>query len=161
MAYVDYETYKELYGEIEEAAFNRLQWDASRILNSETSGVDGYRKLKYAFPTDEEDVGTIRHCACVIINTMHRVENAVSAAETSFVEREDGTVVGKVVSSISSGSESISYSTNTGTSTVVDKVVSGALDAEELYRNTVRKYLSGVQDANGVNLLYGGVYPVL
>lgn len=156
MAYVDIESYIALYGEIEETAFNRLLWDASRVLDSETSGVDGYKKLKHAFPTDEEDAETVRRCVCVLVNTMHRVEKAASNA---YVEREDGTVVGRLVSSISSGSESISYST--GASTVVDKVVSGALDAAELYRNTVRRYLSGVQDSNGVNLLYGGVYPVL
>lgn len=160
MAYVNFEAYKAIYGEIDETAFNRFSWDASKILDSETSGVDGYRKLKYAFPTDEEDAETVRRCACVIINTMYRVEKAETAAQSSFVERGDGTVVGKVVSSVSSGSESITYSANTGASTVVDKVASGALDATELYRSTIRKYLSGIQDANGVNLLYGGAYPV-
>lgn len=159
MAYVDIESYIALYGEIEETAFNRLLWDASRLLDSETSGVDGYRKLKYAFPTDEEDAETVRRCACVLINTMDRVEAAETAARNYFVEREDGTVVGKVVSSMSSGSESVSYST-AGISTVLDKVISGELNADELYRSTIRRYLSGIRDANGVNLLYGGVYPV-
>ena len=160
MAYVDIEAYKELYGEIDEKNFNRLLWEASRILDSETTGVDGYRKLKYAFPTDEEDSEAVKRCLCVIINTMCRVEEAEKEAKNSFIEREDGTVVGKVVSSVSSGSESISYSTSSA-STVVDKIISGALDAVELYRGTIRRYLSGVPDANGVNLLYGGVYPVL
>lgn len=160
MAYVDIDTYKTIYGDIDETTFNRFLWDASRILDSETSGVDGYRKLKYAFPVDEEDLETVKRCACVLINTMYRVEEAEKEAKNSFVEREDGTVVGKVVSSVSSGSESISYSTSSA-STVVDKIISGALDAVELYRGTIRRYLSGVPDANGVNLLYGGVYPVL
>lgn len=161
MAYVDIEAYKELYGEIDEKNFNRLLWEASRILDSETTGVDGYRKLKYAFPTDEEDSEAVKRCLCVIINTMHRVELAEAAAQNLFVEREDGTVVGKVVASVSSGSESISYSTNTSAGTVLDKIVSGALEAVNVYRGTIRSYLSGVVDANGVNLLYGGVYPVL
>ena len=30
---------------------------------------------------------------------------------------------------------------------------------EKLFRDTIREYLSGVSDANGVNLLYMGVYP--
>ena len=161
MAYVDIEAYKNLYGEIDEKDFNRLLWEASRILDSETTGVDGYRKLRYAFPTDEEDSEAVKRCLCVIINTMHRVELAESAAQNLFVEREDGTVVGKVVASVSSGSESISYSTNTSAGTVLDKIVSGALEAVNVYRGTIRSYLSGVADANGVNLLYGGVYPVL
>lgn len=30
---------------------------------------------------------------------------------------------------------------------------------EKLYADTVREYLSGVTDANNVNLLYAGLYP--
>lgn len=160
MPYVTIEEYKALYGDIEEIIFNRLSWDASKLLDSETTGVDGYRKLKYAFPTDTDDSESVRRCACVLINTMYRVEKAEEIARNSFVEREDGTFVGKVISSVSSGAESISYSTNSGTVTVVDKVVSGALDSNDIYRSVMRRYLSGVSDANGVNLLYGGVYPV-
>ena len=57
MAYVDYEYYKTLYGEkaIPETDFNRLLWDAEREIDKATSGVDNVRKLKVAFPTNEED----------------------------------------------------------------------------------------------------------
>ena len=63
MAYIDYEYYKSLYGEkaISETEFNHLLWDAEREINKATSGVDGVKKLKIAFPTDEYDAETVKN----------------------------------------------------------------------------------------------------
>ena len=73
---------------------------------------------------------------------------------------ESGALRGKVVSSVSSGSESISYIAKSESgSTLVDTVLADKAAQDKLYRDIVRDYLSLVPDANGINLLYAGVYP--
>ena len=78
-----------------------------------------------------------------------------------YITDESGALRGKVVSSVSSGSESISYTAKAESgSTLIDTVLSDKAAQERLYRDTVREYLSLVPDSNGVNLLYAGIpYP--
>lgn len=75
------------------------------------------------------------------------------------VKREDGTVINKAVSSISSGSESISYVTGTsGTNSSVygqaamDKKVENVLVTQIILEN-----LQGVMTDDGVPVLYAGM----
>lgn len=164
MAYIDYEFYQSLYGrEVNEIAFTRLVWEACHRMDACTSGADNVKKLKVAFPTDEDDAETVRRCAAALVNVLHQVEQAEKEAQSAqgYVTREDGTVMGKVVSSVSAGNESISYSTsgNSGTATRITSAVSDPAARERLLNETVAEYLSGVSDANGVNLLYMGRYP--
>ena len=65
------------------------------------------------------------------------------------------------VASKSAGNESISYvtSSNTGTATLIDKCLADKEAQKQLYSDTIRDYLSGVADDNGVSLLYMGMYP--
>lgn len=162
--YADYEFYKTLYGEksISETDFNRLSWDACKRIDAATTTVDGIKKLKIAFPTDEDDSEAVKRCLCELINILYKLEQAEERVNTSqgFVQREDGTVSSKLVSSVSAGNESISYSTNNiSAATLIDKALSDKTVQEQLYRDTIAKYLSGVTDKNGINLLYAGRYP--
>ncbi len=162
--YVDYEFYKTLYGEksVSETDFNRLSWDACKRIDAATTTVDGIKKLKIAFPTDEDDSETVKRCLCELINILYKLEQAEERVNASqgFVRREDGTVSSKLVSSVSAGNESISYSTNNiSAATLIDKALSDKTVQEQLYRDTIAKYLSGVTDKNGINLLYAGRYP--
>lgn len=166
MGYVDYEYYKSLYGDkaIPEADFNRLSWDACRRLDIATTGIDNVKKLKVAFPVNEGDAETVRRCVCELVKISDRLERAEETARSAqgYITREDGTVVNKQVSSISAGNESISYVTSGGLSssaTLIDKALSDKDVQERLYRDTITEYLSGVADANGVNLLFMGKYP--
>lgn len=162
--YVDYEFYKTLYGAkgVSETDFNRLSWDACKRIDAATTTVDGIKKLKIAFPTDEDDSETVKRCLCELINILYKLEQAEERVNASqgFVQREDGTVSSKLVSSVSAGNESISYSTNNiSAATLIDKALSDKTVQEQLYRDTIAKYLSGVTDKNGINLLYAGRYP--
>lgn len=162
--YADYEFYKTLYGEksISETDFNRLSWDACKRIDAATTTVDGIKKLKIAFPTDEDDSEAVKRCLCELINILYKLEQAEERVNASqgFVQREDGTVSSKLVSSVSAGNESISYSTNNiSAATLIDKALSDKTVQEQLYRDTIAKYLSGVTDKNGINLLYAGRYP--
>lgn len=162
--YADYEFYKTLYGEksVSETDFNRLSWDACKRIDAATTTVNGIKKLKIAFPTDEDDSEAIKRCLCELINISYKLEQAEERVNASqgFVQREDGTVSSKLVSSVSAGNESISYSiNNTSAVTLIDKALSDKAAQEQLYRDTITKYLSGVTDKNGINLLYAGRYP--
>ena len=67
----------------------------------------------------------------------------------------------KQVASKSAGNESISYVTSgsSGTATLIDKCLADKEAQKQLYDDKIRNYLSGITDANGVNLLYMGIYP--
>lgn len=166
MGYVDYEYYKSLYGDkaISGADFNRLSWDACRKLDIATTGVDNVKKLKFAFPTNEDDAEAVKRCICKLIEIAVQIEESAKAlAEASgyITDEATGAIRGKVVASKSSGSESISYvsSASGNTSTLIDKALSDKDVQDKLYNDTITDYLSGVPDANGVNLLFVGPYP--
>lgn len=155
MAYADWTYFHSLYSGVAEADYNRRAWDASQLMDYHTTGVDGVAKLRKHLPTDEYDLEAVKRCCCALIDLMVKVDAAEAAS--GLVARADGTVSGKIVSSVSSGSESISYST--AAVTAFDKAVADRSARDTLYSDIVRHYLSGVHDSNGVNLLYMGAYP--
>lgn len=159
MGYATYEYYKSIYGEdsMPETDFNRLSWEVCHRIDTLT-----LNKLKFAFPTDEDSAEAVKRCVCKLIEIAGQIDAAnkrVSEGQ-GCVKDESGVFRGKVVSSVSSGSESISYTAKAeGGSTLIDAVLSDKLAQERLYWDTVREYLLFVPDANGVNLLYAGAYP--
>lgn len=163
MAYVDYEYYSELYGNqaIPKTDFNRLIWDAEREINKATSGVDNVQKLKVAFPTNEEDAEAVKRCVCALVDFLNQIETAERNANSvgQYTERADGSLQGKVVSSVSAGNESISYAVGKTVDTAITNAIKDSKSREMALYEFVATRLSGVSDANGVNLLYGGRYP--
>ena len=163
MAYVDYEYYKTLYGEkaIPETDFNRLLWDAEREIDKATSGVDNVRKLKVAFPTNEEDAETVKRCVCALVEFLKQIEDAERSANSvgQYVERADGSLQGKVVSSVSAGNESISYAVGKSSDTAISNAIKDLHSKDMAVYQFITSRLSGLSDANGVNLLFDGRYP--
>ena len=163
--YVDYEYYDALYGDdgAPESSFNLHAWDVCRKLDLATTGHDGVQKLRQAFPTDENAVECVKRCACALIQNAYGLEQAEKNARMAqgYTLREDGSLQGRVISSISAGNESISYSTssNSTATTLTDKALASQTIREQVERNIITTYLSGVTDANGVPLLYMGPYP--
>jgi len=159
-SYVGYGYYKSIYGEgaMLEPDFNRLSWEACRRVDILTTN-----KLKFAFPINEDDAETVRRCVCRLVEIAAQIEAANKRiAEAQGYEHDAGTgaLRGKVVSAISSGSESISYTAKAdGANTLIDTVLSDKTAQDRLYQDTVKEYLSFVPDANGVNLLFAGPYP--
>lgn len=166
MAFASYEDYKALYKDngLDEAGFARLIWEAERAMDDATTGADRVQKLRLYPPADEYGAEAVRRCACALVDTLRKMEEADEADSKAraLVENADGTVHGRVIDSVSSGSESISYATGSaarsGTS-AIDAAVSDPAARARLLDDTVRRYLSGVKDANGVNLLFMGRYP--
>ena len=163
--YIDYEYYKTRYGEkaISEADFNRILWDAEREIDKATSGVDGVRKLQVAFPTNEEDAETVKRCVCALVEFLKQIEDAEHNANSvgQYTERADGSLQGKVVSSVSAGNESISYAVGKSSDTVISTAIKSVKDRDLTVYAFIASRLSAVSDANGVNLLFGGRYPYI
>lgn len=148
--YIDYEFYSSVFKTVPESDFPRFCALAQRKLDNYTTGIDGFRKLKYAFPTDETDAMTVKLCMAELMNDLYTVDQIRQA---SVVSTESG-VHSNVITSVSAGNESVHYAS-------LD--VGSSAQAEQARENShyvlVRNYLSGVPDANGVNLLYMGAYP--
>lgn len=164
MAYIDYEYFESINPEsgITESEFSILLRKAEREIDKATSGVDNVRKLKVAFPTDVYDAETVKECVCDIVKMLHEIDKIEKMADSfrGAVERPDGTFVGKVVTNVSAGNESIGFSTN-GFSfeTTLSNAAKGIKEKEITIKEFIYGCLSGVTDANGVNLLYDGKYP--
>ena len=144
--YVDYEFYKTLYGTtVDEKVFNRLIWNAEKLVKNAVTGVDGRCKLDFAFPDVAYDAEAVKRCECALVDIMAKIEKAETEAEGN-----------KTVKSVSAGNESISYDTGSG---LIGKVLSNKSAQSRLYADTINEYLRGTKDKNGVNLLFGGIYP--
>ena len=163
MAYVDYEYYKSLYGEkaLAEADFTRILWDAEREIDKTTSGVDGVRKLQVAFPTSDYDAEAVKRCVCSLVEFLKQIEDAERNANSvgQYTERTDGSLQGKVVSSVSAGNESISYAVGKSADTAISNATKSLQDRDVTVYAFIASRLHGISDANGVNLLFGGRYP--
>ncbi|MBQ0074492.1 MAG: hypothetical protein KBT34_09885 [Prevotella sp.] len=141
-----YSDYALLYGansEVEKS-FNRILWDAEKIVNDLTTGVDGICKLRVAFPNDEYSKEAVKRAILAVVDKIAKVE-----------EMNRKIASGGVVKSMSAGNESVSYETGSEIASVA------ASDSEQrmYYSRIAEHYLSGVGDSNGVNLLYRGMYP--
>jgi hypothetical protein len=157
--YISFDEYTALYDPIEERDFNRLVFQACQAVDNLTTGVDGVKKLKVAFPVDEDSADAVKRCVASVTNLLYQIQEAEKSAflARGYMETANG-LQGKVVSSVSAGNESVSFASGGG-STSVDKAVTNIAERNRLIQSIVREYLSGVTDANGVNLLYMGVYP--
>ena len=163
MAYIDYEYYKSLYGEekMQEAEFNRVLWDAEREIDKATSGIDGVKKLKIAFPLGD-DGEIVKRCIVELVNFLSKLEEAEKNANSLYqmTERHDGALQGKVISSVSAGNESISYAVGKSADTAISNAIKDLHSKDMAVYQFIASKLSGVSDLNNVNLLYAGRYPL-
>ena len=157
--YITYEEYTALYDTIEEKVFNRISYDACKCLDRHTTGADGVKKLRDYFPLENDSAEAVRRCAAEVVYIMAQIYEAEKSASLgrAYVATENG-VRGNVISAISSGGESITYTGEQKTG--IDIAVADPAAQNKLISQTIRKHLSGVTDANGVGLLYMGAYPV-
>ena len=150
--YATYEDYIQLYGDgITEQEFVRLGMQVERSMDIATTGIDNVKKLKVAFP--EENREAITFCACQMVNLAKQISDAEAAS--GFVAGKNG-LQGKAVASMSAGNESISFSSG---SAAITEAAFNAEKKGKLLLSAAKENLSGLEDANGVNLLYMGAYP--
>ena len=158
MAYVDYKFYKDkYYGDtVPNSDFPKYEDRASDCINMIT-----FDRLVDGMPDDERSQIKIKKAVCALADAIYQIDQIKKASMETVgtVAREDGTVTGKAVSSVSSGSESISYVTGT-TGSNSDIYSQAAMDKKVenvLLRQITTDYLAGVVDKKGICLLYAGL----
>lgn len=160
MGYVTYDYYKSIYGEdsMPETDFSRLLWESCDWIDNLT-----LNKLEFAFPTKERDIEKVRRCVCIVLTELYQVEQIKKSTMDAigYTQQADGSLRGKVVTSISSGSESIGLSAGGNSSNTAEtKAAQSEKDLSEEVFGKVKRILDNAFDSNGVRLTYRGIpYP--
>lgn len=164
MAYADYDFYTESYygNVVPEADFDRLAARASDFVDLMTSD-----RLVDGLPTDERSQKRIKKAVCSLAEKMYQIElaekNATDAAVsgTSTTISSGGSTTG-IVTSVSSGSESISYATPQQKASGAKEwsaVYAAAGDIQktnDLLYKTALPLLMGVMTDEGILILNAG-----
>lgn len=158
--YVSLEDYEKLYDPIDERLFNTLSYEACRVMDVHTTGIDNVKKLKRFFPDDADSAEAVKRCTAKLINTLHQIQQAEASASMGrgYTQTEQG-LRRQIISRVESGNEAISYSETKNANTEIDAAVESRTARDKLLAGIVWDYLRGVTDGNGVNLLYMGLYP--
>ena len=165
MAYADYEFYTTSYfgSVVPETDFPRLAERASDFVDLMTSD-----RLVDGLPTNERSQKRVKKAVCSLAELMYQIElaekNATNAAVSgaSTAIGSGGSTTG-IVTSVSSGSESISYATpqQIGASakewSAVYAAVGDVQKTNDLLLKTALPLLIGVRTDDGIPVLYAGV----
>lgn len=166
MAYADYDFYTTSYfgSVVPEADFPRLAERASDFVDTMT-----FDRLVDGLPTNERSQKRIKKAVCSLAELMYQIElaekNATNAAVsgTSTAIGTGGSTTG-IVTSLSSGSESISYATPQQKASGAKEwsaVYAAAGDVQktnDLLLKTALPLLMGARTDDGIPVLYAGVY---
>lgn len=164
MAYADYDFYTESYygNVVPEADFDRLAARASDFIDTLT-----FDNLVDGLPADKRSQKRIKKAVCSLAELMYQIElaekNAVSQASASATDMNVGNKSTGIVTSVSSGSESISYATpqQIGASakewSAVYAAAGDAKKTNDLLLKTALPLLMGVRTDDGIPVLYAGV----
>lgn len=163
MAYCDYDFYiNKYYGNlVAEADFPRLAEKASDKIdqftfnrlsiaddnNLEAKIYGGFEKLSIA------DSDKVKKAVCALAEVFSDIELMQKAERNALgtVESEDGTIKGKVITSISAGNESISFATGSNSKSALSMAMSDKKLLNIYLYDTVVEYLTGT------GLLYAGI----
>lgn len=156
MAYADYTFYTTTYHGTAITAqedFNRLADRASDKLDTMT-----FDRLVPGLPAVERAATKVKKAVCAVAEKLQEIERAEKLAQAGgYVTDESGNYVGNIVTSKSSGSESISFSATSSVKSAVLSAVGDTQAQNQLCYDAAREYLTGVTDDCGVLLLYAGL----
>lgn len=163
MAYADYDFYTTYFGSVvPEKDFSRLAERASDFIDTMT-----FDSLLYGMPSDARSQKRIKKAVCSLTEIIYQIElaekNAVSQASASATDICVGGKSTGVVTSVSSGSESISYATpqQIGASakewSAVYAAAGDVQKTNDLLLKTALPLLMGVRTDEGIPILYAGV----
>nr|DAG64453.1 MAG TPA: Head Tail Connector Protein [Caudoviricetes sp.] len=163
MAYADYKFYTESFDNVvPEADFSRLAERASEFVDTMT-----FDRLVDGLPTNERSQKRIKKAVCSLAELMYQIElaekNATNQASANLTDTNVGNISAGVVTSVSSGSESISYATpqQIGASakewSAVYAAAGDVQKTNDLLLKTALPLLMGVRDNEGIPILYAGL----
>ena len=164
MAYVDYEFYqKSFFGNVvPESDFMRMSERASDFIDGLT-----FDRLADGLPSDDRQQKRIKKAVCSLAELMYQIElaekNAINQASANVTDTNVGGKSTGIVTSVSSGSESISYATpqQIGASakewSAVYAAAGDAQKTNDLLLKTALPLLMGVRTDDRIPVLYAGV----
>ena len=158
MAYTDYAFYKnEYYGNVvSETDFPKYADRASDRVDEIT-----FDRLADGLPSDSRANKKVQKAVCSVAETLYQIDSIKNTLLSNLgtVETEDGKVTGKTVSSVTAGSESITYSTgmSDASKTVYAQAAMDKKVENILLQQSAGQYLYGVKDDKGEYLLYAGI----
>ena len=164
MAYADYEFYTTSYfgSVVPETEFPRLAERASDFVDTMT-----FDRLVDGLPENERSQKRIKKAVCSLAGLMYQIElaekNAISQASAGTTDTNVGHKSTGIVTSVSSGSESISYATpqQIGASakewSAVYAAAGDVQKTNDLLLKTALPLLMGVRTDDGIPVLYAGV----
>lgn len=149
--YADYSFYIDTYyGDvIAENDFPKWESRAEDKLNQLTFG-----RLMAWFPEDTYRSEMVKKSVCAIAEILLQLDQAEKSANVA--QDASGNYHSGKVSSVSAGSESLTYDNSTQQSAVL-KAASDRGERERLLFLTAAGYLSGISNPEGIPLLYTGV----
>lgn len=153
MAYCDYDFYTNKYlgNVITEADFPRLSERASEKLDRLTFDRLSVSEDGTIETLDEKTSTRVKKAVCKIAEILNDIDVYEKASrELAGYEHTENGQRGKVITSISSGSESISYSVKETSNSIVGAVLTDKKAQERLFYDIAVEYLSGT------GLLYAG-----
>lgn len=158
MAYADKEYYTSMWmtGTIPVENLEGYLSRASAEIDNMTFG-----RLRKGLPEDEYYQDRIRSAVCETADLLYSYNMADNLAMQALKEMNSKNTSEKGIKSISDGTESVTY--NTGSDLVAQaKAMFPELASTKGERNkaimqTIRRYLAGIPDTEGTNLLYAGV----
>ena len=164
MAYADYEFYTTSYfgSVVPETDFPRLAERASDFVDTMT-----FDRLVDGLPTDERSQKRIKKAVCSLTELMYQIElaekNAINQASESVTDTNVENISTGIVTSVSSGSESISYATpqQIGSSakewSAVYAAAGDVQKTNDLLLKTALPLLMVVRTDEGIPILYAGM----
>lgn len=164
MAYADYDFYTESYygNVVPEADFDRLAARASDFIDTLT-----FDNLVDGLPADKRSQKRIKKAVCSLAELMYQIElaekNAINQASANVTDTNVGGKSTGIVTSVSSGSESISYATPQQKASgakewsAVYAATGDVQKTNDLLYKTALPLLMGVRTDDGVPVLYAGV----
>ena len=164
MAYADYDFYKTSYfgSVVPETDFPRLAERASDFVDTMT-----FDRLVDGLPENERSQKRIKKAVCSLAELMYQIElaekNAINQASANVTDINVGNISTGVVTSVSSGSESISYATPQQKASGAKEwstVYAAAGDVQktnDLLYKTALPLLMGVMTDDGIPILNAGV----
>lgn len=110
-----------------------------------------HHRLEHSMPTEQTDKIKVKKAVCAVAEVLYQLDVQLKASSASDYQGQPRTAV----ASISSGRETISFAQGSGAS-VYAKAAADDNERVKLLSETAARYLAGVPDAHGINLLYAG-----
>ena len=145
----DIQFYKnEFYGntipEDEFAKYESMAEDKIHVLT--------FDRLAVGLPSDSKAAVRVQKAVCAVADLLYQINSEMLS---QAVRTDENGIVHRAVSSITAGSESISYAASSASA--IGKAAADLSCKNQLINQTVWEYLSNVPNDEGVNLLYAGV----